>query len=140
MHKIKILTTGKIREAWLDTAISEYLKRLKPQAEIHFQIAKDDQQLIEWIQKEPHLICLDAEGELLSSETFSTFLHTQLIKGGSRLCFVIGGADGLPVNIKTSFPLISLSPMTFTHHMVRLILIEQLYRAFEIAKGSRYHK
>jgi 23S rRNA (pseudouridine1915-N3)-methyltransferase len=140
MYKIKILTTGKVREDWLDIAISEYLKRLKPQAEINFQIARDDQQLAQWIQKEAHAICLDAQGELMSSDIFSKFLHTQLIQSGSRLCFVIGGAEGLPASIKASFPLISLSPMTFTHHMVRLILIEQLYRAFEIAKGSRYHK
>lgn len=140
MYKIKILTTGKVREAWLEMAMAEYLKRLKPAAEVTLHIARDDQQLIQWIQKEPRVICLDAEGQLMNSESFSKFVHFHLEQGGSRLSFVIGGAEGLPADIKGKFPLTSLSPLTFTHHMARLILIEQLYRALEIGKGSPYHK
>lgn len=139
MHKIKILTVGKTKEDWLEDAMSEYLKRLKPVADIEFHMAKNDQQLQNWAEKENILVCLDAAGALMDSEGFSHFLLDHLQKGGSRLSFVIGGPEGLPECLK-KFPLISLSPMTFTHQMARLILIEQIYRAFEIAKGSQYHK
>src|SRR5262249_35550637 len=140
MFKIKILTIGKVREKWLEMAISEYLKRLKPIADVSVHLARDDQQLIQWVQKESQVICLDVEGQLMNSEAFSKFVHMHLQQGGSRLCFVIGGAEGLPAQIKGNYPSVSLSPLTFTHQMARLILMEQLYRAFEIGKGSQYHK
>lgn len=140
MIKIKIITTGKVRETWLESAINEYQKRLKTAADVRFDIARDDKQLAEWIHKEPAAICLDAGGQLMDSQAFSAFFQKKLIEQGSRLCFAIGGAEGLPAQVKESHFLLSLSPMTFTHHMTRLILIEQLYRAFEIYKGSEYHK
>jgi len=139
MYKIKIITVGKTKEAWLDEAMAEFLKRLKPTAEIEFHLAKDNAQLEAWVKKEPGVICLDPKGKLMDSEEFSKFLLECLQKGGSRLTFVIGGPEGLPESLKKS-PLVSFSPMTFTHQMARLILIEQIYRAFEIAKGTRYHK
>lgn len=140
MFKIKILTTGKIREPWLEMALAEYTKRLKPTAEIDMQLARDEAQLWQWIEKEPQLVGLDAQGKMMTSEQFSGFLHKQLQEAGSRLCFAIGGAEGFPEEVKAKIPMLSLSPLTFTHQMARLILLEQLYRAFEIAKGSPYHK
>jgi 23S rRNA (pseudouridine1915-N3)-methyltransferase len=140
MYKIKILTIGKTKEAWLDEAMSEYLKRLKPMAEIELLLAKNNDQLMAWVEKEPSVICLDSTGSLLESPGFSKFFLQEIAKGGSRLAFVIGGAEGLPEKMKSQYPLLSLSPLTFTHQMARLILVEQIYRALEIEKGSQYHK
>jgi 23S rRNA (pseudouridine1915-N3)-methyltransferase len=140
MYKIKILTVGKTKEMWLEEGIKEYIKRLTSQAEIDLMLAKNDLQLTTWIEKESHVICLDAHGKLMDSQSFSNLLLTELEKGGARLTFVIGGAEGIPEALKRQYPLVSLSLMTFTHQLARLILVEQIYRAFEIAKGSKYHK
>jgi 23S rRNA (pseudouridine1915-N3)-methyltransferase len=70
----------------------------------------------------------------------ASFLSAQWEEAGSRLQLVIGGAEGIPIQLKQNSPLISLSPLTFTHQITRLILIEQLYRAVEIQKNSKYHK
>lgn len=115
------------------------LKRLKPSLQLICLWAKDDAQLIEWTNKESNCIALDPAGRLMISEDFSNFLIQSFEKGGSRLTLVIGGAAGLPPELK-QLPLISLSPLTFTHQMTRLVLIEQIYRSLEIQKGSRYHK
>lgn len=140
MLKLKILSIGKTKEKWLDEAFNEYSKRLKPVLQIDCLWAKDNAQLIDWTTKEPGCIALDPGGSLFTSEEFSKFIAQQWEKEGARLTVVIGGADGLPPEIKKRAQLISLSPLTFTHQITRLILIEQIYRAIEIQKGSRYHK
>jgi 23S rRNA (pseudouridine1915-N3)-methyltransferase len=139
MFKIKIISVGKTKEAWLDAALEEYVKRLKPLAALEFIWAKNDDQLVLLVQKEPLVICLDPGGTLHDSEQFAGLLMRKLQEGGSRLCLVIGGPEGLPPDLKQN-ALLSLSPMTMTHQIVRLVLIEQIYRAFEMAKGSKYHK
>lgn len=140
MLKLKILSIGKTKEAWLEEALSEYLKRLKPYMSVEWIWAKDNNHLLELSRKEPLVIGLDPTGHLFSSEEFATFLEEAWEKGGSRLTMVIGGAEGLLPPFKKEFTLVSLSPMTFTHQMTRLLLIEQIYRATEIKKGSQYHK
>jgi 23S rRNA (pseudouridine1915-N3)-methyltransferase len=140
MLKIRILTVGKTKEAWLEEALKEYLKRLKPILEIEFAFAKNDAQLLDWLSRETHVIALDPAGKSLTSELFSALLFEQLQVGGARLTFVIGGPAGLPSAVRQKSLLISLSPLTFTHQLTRLVLVEQLYRAVEIAKGSSYHK
>lgn len=139
MLKIKILSVGKTKESWLEQGIQEYIKRLQPTAHIECIWTKNEEQLEQLADKEPSLIALDAGGRSMSSEEFSVFLNQQLIQQGSRLTFVIGGDKGLPAGLKKS-SCISLSSLTFTHQMVRLILLEQIYRAFEIQKGTPYHK
>lgn len=139
MLKIKLFSIGKTKESWLEEAIEEYLRRLKPTVSIEFIWAKNDEQLVQLVEKEPLYICLDPVGKLMTSEQFSDFLVSKLEEGGSRLAFVIGGADGLPAALKKA-SLISLSLMTYTHQITRLVLLEQIYRAFEIARGSPYHK
>lgn len=138
--KIKILSIGKTKESWLDEAFDEYIKRLKPITEVECLWAKSNTQLIDWASKEKGVINLDPRGATYTSERFSTFVMRQLELNGARQTWVIGGAEGLPEEVKTLGPLVSLSPLTFTHQITRLILIEQLYRAFEIDKGSQYHK
>jgi 23S rRNA (pseudouridine1915-N3)-methyltransferase len=140
MLKLKIISVGKTKETWLNAAIEEYTKRLSPILQIEFVLAKNDDQLCEILEKENLVLCLDSTGKMFDSEQFSHFLQEQFIAGGSRLAMAIGGPEGLPAPIKTKYRCISLSPMTMTHQMVRLLLLEQVYRAFEIAKGTKYHK
>lgn len=140
MIKIKILSVGKTKEKWLNDACDEYLKRLSPSIQIESSWAKDDAQLIEWSQKEPSYISLDPKGRLFTSEELALFLNQEWEKRGARLTFIIGGAEGLPSEIRQKGHLISLSPLTFTHQITRLVLIEQIYRTTEICKGSPYHK
>ena len=137
MIKIKIITIGKSKEAWLQEALHEYEKRLTPVCSIEWMLAKNSVQLEEFCMREGKYIGLDPQGKSMASEKFSLWLTNF----GSRLNFVIGGPDGLPpaVKAKASF-LWSLSPLTFTHQLTRLILLEQLYRAHEISRGSSYHK
>lgn len=137
--KIKIISPGKIKEKWLDEAMAEYIKRLKNSLEIESVWVKNDAQLLDVALKEKSLICLDPVGKLYDSSKFSQYLIQQLIENDSRLSIVIGGPEGLPAKLK-EYPLLSLSPLTLTHQMVRLLLVEQIYRAIEIEKGSKYHK
>lgn len=138
--KIKILSIGKTKEPWLEEACSEYIKRLSSSITLECLWAKNDSQLIEWSKREKGVLCLDPQGKEFSSLTFSDFLFEAIEKNGSKLTMIIGGAQGLPDEVKSMGVLISLSKLTYTHQMTRLILIEQIYRAFEIKKGSNYHK
>lgn len=141
MYKLKIITVGKTKEAWLAQAIQEYTTRLKNVMSIEWVLAKTDQQMEQFLEKEPSYIALDPQGTLMSSEEFSKKLLHQFVKKGARLTLVIGGSDGLSKRQKTGADLLlSLSPLTFTHQITRLVLLEQLYRALEIEKGSSYHK
>ncbi len=140
MLKLKILSVGKTKEKWLEEAFQEYVKRLKPFVHIECAWAKDTPQLIEWTQKEKSFLCLDPAGRLFTSEELAAFLTHQWEKEGSRLTLIIGGAEGLPLELKKHSLLISLSPLTFTHQITRLVLIEQIYRAIEIQRDSPYHK
>lgn len=136
MFKVKVFTIGKCKEEWLAVALSEYEKRLRGKLSIEWFLAKDNEQLIEWARQETY-VALDPKGELLTSEAWSE----KMLKLGLRLNFVIGGAEGLPAQIlKGAQFKWSLSPLTFTHQITRLILLEQLYRATEIERGSQYHK
>lgn len=140
MLKLKIFSVGKTKEKWLDEAFNEYVKRLKPSVSIECAWAKENAQLVEWAQKEDSYLCLDPAGRLFTSEEWAHFLTQQWEKGGARLTLIIGGAEGLPPELKQKGILISLSPLTFTHQITRLVLIEQIYRTIEIQKGSHYHK
>lgn len=140
MLRLKILSVGKTKESWLEEAIALYERRLKPHMTIEWIWAKNDDQLQTLALQEPLLLCLDPEGLQMTSEAFSSYLEKQWALGGARLAFVIGGAEGLPPKLKEHSKLISLSKMTFTHQMTRLILIEQIYRAYDLSKGGPYHK
>jgi len=87
-----------------------------------------------------YTVLLEAKGKEFSSEDFAKFVEQKKNLGGGKICFVIGGAKGLPAEFKKDFDLqISLSKMTFTHQMARVLLLEQLYRAFCIMSGKKYH-
>jgi 23S rRNA (pseudouridine1915-N3)-methyltransferase len=141
MFNLKIITVGKIKEKWLVMALSEYQKRLSNTLEINWILLKNDEQLAPFCAKEKFYVCLDRNGTALSSEEFSTTLFRLLEKNKHELSIVIGGALGLDKETKARAQMnLSLSQFTFTHQLTRLILIEQVYRAFEIAKNSPYHK
>ena len=140
MFKVKILTIGKTKETWLEAALEEYRKRLKSTVQIEFSYVKDNRQLLAIAEKEGSVVGLDPGGIQLSSEAFSQFFVDSLEKRGARMTFVIGGPEGLPQDLKTNHFLLSLSTLTFTHQIARLILVEQIYRAVEINKKSPYHK
>ena len=140
MIKLKIASIGKTKETWLEEALEEYAKRLSKVISLEWIWAKSRPQLVVLVAKDSHVICLDPKGALMTSEQFSAFLYEAIEKGGSRLTFVIGDADGLPDELRNRCPLLSLSPLTTTHQLTRLLLVEQVYRATEIARGSPYHK
>ncbi|MGA8163509.1 MAG: 23S rRNA (pseudouridine(1915)-N(3))-methyltransferase RlmH [Waddliaceae bacterium] len=139
-YQIKILSVGRLKEQWLKQALDHYIRRMAPSAAIACVWAKNSAQLTSLALKEAALIGLDPQGQAMDSEQFSAFLFQELETHGSRLAFIIGDDKGLPKIIKKERPLVSLSFLTFPYQMTRLILLEQLYRAFEIAKNSRYHK
>ncbi len=125
--KISIYTVGKTKEVWLQQALSEYEKRLP--FSIDWHISKT-------LTLPPTYVALDPTGTPHTSESFASWFYAI-----SPRAFVIGTADGLtPTEKAQATHLISLSPLTFTHQMTRLILLEQIYRATQIYKGSSYHK
>ena len=138
-----ILIVGKKNgaEQWINDGYLEYEKRLKPVLKVETTFVKDNAALVKACEAaRGRIIALDENGENHTSTTFTSFLYESFEAGGANVCFVIGGYSGLPLEIKEQYPLISLSKMTWTHQMARLLLIEQIYRASEIRKGSSYHK
>lgn len=154
---IKILAVGKIKEKFTKEAISEFEKRLKAYcsfsiAEIPAEPILDDnsyekyktaegQKILTNVKHDSYVITLEIEGNNLSSEEFSRKIKEISSSGVNELVFVIGGANGLSEDVKkrTDFRL-SFSKMTFTHQMARLMLVEQIYRAFKILNGENYHR
>ncbi len=156
MLKIYLLWPGKTKEPWLRQGIEYYIKRLKNYYQVNVietraakqknaqkeqLIKKEEAYITDAIKKlKGQLIILDIKGAELNSTELAKFIEAKQNYGVTSLIFVIGGAYGLSENFlkKADFKL-SLSKLTFTHEMSRLILIEQLYRAASIIKGSPYH-
>ena len=139
MIKFKIISVGKAQKGWLEQALKEYEKRLTQKAKISYLWVDNDQALLKKVACESSIICLDPNGKLHSSESLADYLQQEWEKNGATVTIVIGGANGLPAPLKAQ-KLISLSPLTFTHQITRLVLIEQIYRAFAIIGGTSYHK
>ena len=141
-----ILTVGKPNSAeeFVIAGCKEYEKRLKSTMTIVTHFVKNNDQLVSSLQKNVTkkgvVIALDENGSQHSSRDFSNLLHSSFENGGSHVLFVIGGPEGLPPEIKNKYPLFSLSKLTWTYQMSRLLLLEQIYRAVEIRKNSSYHK
>ncbi len=137
MFKVKIIAVGKHKESWLQEALAEYEKRLKNRLHIEWILVEEESLLPLASKYSSHLIALDLLGESLNSEAFSE----KWFRFGQRAVFIIGGPQGLsPEILQKAIWHWSLSPLTFTNQMARLIVVEQLYRALEIEKGSPYHK
>ena len=157
--KIRIVAVGKLKEKYLREGVAEYEKRLAPFASVELRetreeymaenpseaqrqqtLAKEGERLLRLVPERSFLIVLDVKGKLLSSEALAKELASRALQGQSDLTFLIGGAFGLSPAVRECADLrISFSPMTFTHQMVRLLLYEQIYRAFKINRGEKYH-
>ena len=155
--KIKIIALGKIKEKFLKSGIDEFLKRLTPYASIEIieitpveikdenltkrALEQEAEKILSYIKPDSYLITLEILGKQLSSEEFANKINEVSISGTSELVFVIGSSYGLSQTIsnRADFKL-SFSKMTFLHQFARLILVEQIYRAFKILKNETYHK
>lgn len=138
-----IIVVGKKNggEEWISNGYAEYEKRLKPIMNIQTTFLKSDEELVKAAQASKGcIIALDERGKQHTSVEFTNLLYSSFEKGGSHVSFIVGGFAGLPDEIRNKYPLISLSKLTWTHTMARLLLAEQIYRATEIRKGSGYHK
>jgi 23S rRNA (pseudouridine1915-N3)-methyltransferase len=157
--KIKIYCIGKIKEQYLKDGINEYLKRISAYSNIEIvevadskvrdnpnssdiEKAKNEEgERVLKLVKNEYLIGLDLNKKEPTSEEFASFLQSKLVEGGSNISFVIGGSYGLSDALKNRCnSSISLSKLTFLHQMTRLILLEQIYRAFKILNNETYHK
>ena len=146
--KINIRIVGRKSgsEKWLDDAYAMYDKRLRPSSlEVETTWHKDNEALEKGVEGDKNkghsVVLLDPLGKTRTSEKLSEDIYNWLDQGGSRLSFVIGGAEGLPEEMKQqNRNHLSLSSLTFTHQFARVLLMEQIYRSSEIKKGSGYHK
>lgn len=158
--KIKVITVGKLKEKYLKDGIAEYSKRISRFAKLEMIELADEktpdrasesenqkileiegQRILSKVGDRDFVIVLAIEGKTLSSEEFSKRLEEASIKGFSTLTFIIGGSLGLAQDVKNRANLsVSFGRLTLPHQLMRLVLAEQIYRAFTIQQGSPYHK
>ncbi len=156
---IKIYAIGKIKDFY-KSGCDEYLKRISGYSKIEVIEVKDDsiptkpseseikkakdnegKRILDLLKSNEYLISLDLNKKELTSEEFASFLSNSLLKGGNNISFVIGGSYGLSDELKKRVNAsISLSNLTFPHQLARLILLEQIFRAFKIINNETYHK
>lgn len=155
MIKIKLVAVGTIKEKFLKDGIAEYLKRLSRFAKVDIveveeskiqnksedMIKKEEgERLLKRIGKDDFVVLLDLKGNFYSSEELATQIDALISKGVSPISFVIGGTLGLSEEVRQRANIkLSISKMTFTHQMCRMILLEQIYRAFKIINHEDYH-
>ena len=160
MQKVSIICVGKMKEKFYSEAAAEYVKRLSrfckleivelpedrlpddpSQAQIDAALAKEADAIRAKLPASCYIIAMCVEGNPRSSEELARLMEDSVHQGGSHLVFLIGGSFGLHPSVKAlaSFKL-SMSPMTFPHHLARVMLLEQIYRGYQINNGSKYHK
>ncbi|MEH7382032.1 23S rRNA (pseudouridine(1915)-N(3))-methyltransferase RlmH [Bacillus sp. JJ1533] len=157
---ITIVTIGKLKEKYLIQGINEYLKRLTAYAKMEIvELAdekapenlsetemeqvkqKEGERILAKLSDDTHVIALAIEGKMKSSEQLAAEIDNLATYGKSKIAFVIGGSLGLSKDVmKRANDTLSFSKMTFPHQLMRLILVEQVYRAFRINRGEPYHK
>lgn len=158
--KVTILTVGKLKEKYLKDAVAEYTKRLGRYCKLEIlEVAdekapehagaaaeesirqKEGERLLRYLRDDAYVITLEIGGAMLDSVEFSNKIQQLGVQGKSHLIFVIGGSIGLGKDVlKRSDYALSFSRMTFPHQLMRVILLEQIYRGFRIAEGAPYHK
>ena len=160
MQTVSIICVGKMKEKFYIEAAAEYVKRLSrfckleiielpedrlpddpSQAQIDAALAREAEAIKSKLPASCYIIAMCVEGKTRSSEELARLMEDSVHQGGSHLVFLIGGSFGLHPSVKAlaSFKL-SMSPMTFPHHLARVMVLEQIYRAFKINEGSSYHK
>ena len=160
MLHVRLICVGKLKEKFYREACAEYEKRLKgyckleiielteqrltdspSQAQIDAALAKEAEAIRAKIPAGSAVVAMCSEGGTLSSEQFADKLSKWMGSGVSHISVLIGGSCGLDESLKKSAQLrLSMSPMTFPHHLARVMVLEQLYRALNIASGGKYHK
>lgn len=160
MLGVKLICVGKLREKFYIDAVAEYAKRLQSycrlelvelseqrlgdrpsQKEIDAALEREGQEILKNVPADAYLVALCVEGRQMPSEGMAELIASRESSGKPRLCFVIGGSFGLSEAVKARADLrLSMSEMTFPHHLARVMLIEQVYRGFKINEGARYHK
>lgn len=158
--KATIIAVGKLKEKYLKEGIGEYVKRLSRFCDLQLVEVEDEQapdtlspaqeeqikkreaaRISAKLKEGTFLIVLDVKGERKTSEAFASTLQSCFIAGRSNITFIIGGSLGLDAEfVKKADLRLSISDMTFPHQLTRLILLEQLFRAFKIINGETYHK
>ncbi|WP_394268751.1 23S rRNA (pseudouridine(1915)-N(3))-methyltransferase RlmH [Anaerococcus nagyae] len=158
---IKIIAVGKIKEKFYKQAIEEYLKRMQTYNNIEIiEVAdepagenlskkdieqvkdKEGEKILNKVKDDDYVVSLEILGKQETSESFAKFIETEMAEGfGRNLVFIIGGSNGLSKNVsQRANKKQSFSKMTYPHQLMRVILIEQIYRAFRIINGHPYHK
>ena len=158
--KITVITVGKIKEKYLRDAVAEYVKRLSRYCKLEIiEVAdektldqagetveeqirdKEGERILKYIRDDMYVITLEIGGKMLSSEELADKINMLGIRGQSSVAFVIGGSIGLGREVlKHSDYALSFSKMTFPHQLMRVILLEQVYRSYRIINGEPYHK
>lgn len=140
MLNVKLVCVGSLKEAYLRDAVKEYEKRLGAYCKLVTCELKDDRGLTEAVSGKGYKIALCVEGRQHSSEELAAMIE-RISLGHGDLTLVIGGSDGLPEQVKALCDYrLSFSRMTFPHQLMRVILLEQIYRAFNINGNGKYHK
>jgi len=142
--KLKIAWIGKTKEPATQSLTDEYVKRIGRFAEVETNAYKDEAALLKLCARDARpkhtLVLLDSRGRQFSSEEFASWLGGQIDRSSSPLLFAVGPADGFSDSARQSATLLlSLGKMTLAHELARVVLLEQLYRAFTIMKGHPYH-
>lgn len=158
--KITIITVGKIKEKYLKDAIAEYSKRLSKYCKLEIiEVAdektpdqasevvedniraKEGERILKYVKDDAFVITLEIQGKLLTSEELADKINQLGIQGTSHITFIIGGSIGLGKDVlaRSNYAL-SFSKMTFPHQLMRVILLEQVYRSYRIINGEPYHK
>lgn len=158
--KIRVIAVGKIKEPYMKKGIEEFRKRLSRYCRLEIIEVKDEKapeglsqmqkqavkereadRVLKYIRHTDHVIALAIDGKSFTSEEFAQRLDSLAIGGCSNICFVIGGSLGLHDKVlKRADMELSFSAFTFPHQLMRLILLEQIYRAYRIINGQPYHK
>lgn len=159
MINLKFIVLGNIKEQYLRDAAAEYIKRLGAFAKVelcelkearlpdnpsqsHIDAALEDeaQRILASVPPRSHVVALAVEGKQMPSEDFAAHIEN-VTQSASTICFIIGSSHGLSEKVKnTADCKLSLSKMTFPHQLFRVMLLESVYRAFNIIKGTKYHK
>lgn len=160
MLSVTLMVVGKIKEKYFTDAIDEYSKRLKRYCKFNIIEVKDEPtpdnpspnekaavlnregaRIIEKLPKSAYIVSLCIEGKQMDSSAFADFIEKTAADGNSEIVFIIGGSMGICDELKSKSDYkLSFSKMTFPHQLMRVVLTEQIYRAFNISNGGKYHK
>jgi 23S rRNA (pseudouridine1915-N3)-methyltransferase len=141
--KVTILAIGRLKENYFQAAEAEYRKRLRPYCTLTVQEVKNEPALLAAVPANAHVYALDERGEQVSSHEFAQDIlgHEEQRGGGAPVVFAIGGADGHTDAVRQrATRLLAFGRATIAHRLVRLVLIEQIYRGFRIVRGEPYHR